>query len=217
MKKSIYVLILLVFSLIVFSACNENPDDEVDIMYKSVDKQHVFIMDTLDLALDDSPESLHIDSIISGLIDAELVSTGYLRYDLDQNTNPDIAFEIIDLKPYNDDFPESFDSLAIRAHSYTVEFLDNSTYQYADALDANEQIGSDGNWTTQTIVLGTFQNAGNFNGQGDKFLAFRIVDGSIYKYGWIKVNCSEHNDTLKVIDYAFNKIHASSILAGQMN
>lgn len=216
MKKNILLLLSFIIALLLFYSCNENSQNNIDIHYVSVKSEHVFIRNTDLLMQDESPESQHIDSIISGYVESEIVTTGYLDYDLNNDLIIDLAFEIIDLQEFNNNnLPESFDSLAIRVHPYNIEFLDNSTFQYADALEQDDIINIDGYWTNKHVVLGTFQNAGNFNGHGNKFLAFRFVNENEYKYGWIKLYCSQHNDTLRIIDYAYNRIIGSSILAGQ--
>ncbi len=107
------------------------------------------------------------------------------------------------------------DSLAARVNPKTIEILDNSTYNYPDALDFNEQISNDGYWTHSTGVLGTFGNAGQFQGQGEKYLGIRFKASGGYKYGWVKIYCSQHNDTLKIIEYAYNDVLNSNIKAGQ--
>jgi hypothetical protein len=36
-----------------------------------------------------------------------------------------------------------------------------------------------------------------------------------YKYGWVKLYCSQHSDTLRIIDFAFNNNPEGEIKAGQ--
>ena len=36
-----------------------------------------------------------------------------------------------------------------------------------------------------------------------------------FNYGWIKIYLSEHNDTLKIIEYAYNQTLGNEIKAGQ--
>ena len=114
------------------------------------------------------------------------------------------------------DLPDSFDSLAVRVQPAFIQILDNSTWDYPDALDLDNLISEEGNWSNSNGVLGTFANAGKFQGAGEKYLAFRFNKNNIYNYGWIKIYCSQHNDTLRIIEYAYNKIENSTIRAGQM-
>ena len=107
--------------------------------------------------------------------------------------------------------------MAARVIPKKLEILDNSTYNYCDALNKDDIISNSGNWTSSTCVLGTFLNAGLFNGKGEKYLAFRFNTNSNYKYGWIKIYCSNHNDTLRIIDYAYNDVENSEIKAGQID
>ncbi len=164
----------------------------------------------------DDEISNHIDSILNGLIDAEFVSTGQKKFDLDDDKIADIGFEIIDLNPFNPSgLPDSFNSLAARVIPITIQILDNSTYGYSDTLSLNDQISEDGNWADRTGVWGTFMNAGQFQGNGEKYLGFRFEQENDFNYGWIKIYCSQHNDTLRIIEYAFNNIPGSIINGGQ--
>ncbi|NJK85204.1 MAG: hypothetical protein HC906_03810 [Bacteroidales bacterium] len=56
----------------------------------------------------------------------------------------------------------------------------------------------------------------SFNGKGQKFLGIRLPGENDYSYGWIRIYCSEHNDTLKIIDYAYNNKEGGFISAGQI-
>jgi len=193
-------------------SCNYN------IHYKEINKEHIFKSNIDSIQASNDPISNHIDSILSGHINTSIVSTGELHLDIDQNEVTDLYFEIIDLNLFNpNDLPTGFDSLAARAVSPTIEFLDNSTWHYADALDVNYIIDSNSHWSSNSIILGTFVNAGQFNGKGEKYLGFRIIEGNDYKYGWIRLKCSQHNDTLIIYDYAFHTIPNLRIFANQLD
>lgn len=216
MKNSIKISLLLFFVSSVIISC-EQKEDNAKIVYQSVEKEVILIRDVQTLQGSSDEVSKHVDSILTGLIDADFISTGQKDFDLDDNMNFDIGFEIIDLNKYNPNgLPESFDSLAARVVPLSVEILDNSTYGYPDVLDKDELISENGNWSKNTSVLGTFMNAGQFSGQGEKYLGIRFVEDSNFKYGWIKIYCSQHNDTLKIIDFAYNDISNSQIMAGQI-
>jgi hypothetical protein len=213
MKKSIKVLALMFFAVVIVG-CTKT--DSTGIEYNLINKNLVLIRDVETLKNSSDEISLYVDSILTGLIDAQFISTGHRKFDLSENAVPDIAFEIIDLNLFNPQgLPEHFDSLAARVIPINIEILDNSTYGYPDALNPNEVISGKGNWMNNTGVLGTFGNAGQFKGQGDKYLGIRFPADDDYRYGWIRLTCSEHNDTLKIIDYAFNNKKNSSIKAGQ--
>jgi hypothetical protein len=197
------------------NACDKSSIDK-EIIYKSVNKNYILVPDMQQMSQHDNTIAQHIDSILNGYIDAELISTGYIRFDIDSDSINDFAFEIINLQPLNNNqLPSEFDSLAVRAHPFSGSILDNSTFQYADALNYDEEISTASNWTTNFVVLGTFMNAGQFNGKGEKYLGIRLNGVSDYKYGWIKIYVSEHNDTLRIIDYAYNDNEGSFIKAGQ--
>lgn len=218
MKKLIQFFFIVSLMLPIITGCEKknNLFNSDDIIYSSVNKEFVLIRDTEILQESDDEISNHIDSIIAGLIDEEFISTGLKSFDLDNDNIADISFEIIDLNLFNqNNLPDHLDSLAARAQTISVEILDNSTYGYCDALSNDNLISDAGNWTGGNAVLGTFMNAGQFQGKGEKYLGFRFTKNPDYNYGWIKIYCSQHNDTLRIIEYAYNNIEGKSINAGQ--
>jgi hypothetical protein len=218
MKDLINILPSCIILFLLLNSCNTDKDSNLyDISYHPVNKEFVLIRDVQALKESDDEISNRIDSILSGLINEEFISTGHKNFDLDADVIPDIAFEIIDLNKYNPGgLPESFDSLAARVVPLNTDILDNSTYGYPDALSMNDLISEKGNWSDRTSVLGTFLNAGQFQGIGVRYLGIRIPASEEYKYGWIKLYCSQHNDTLRIIEYAYNNISGSNIYAGQI-
>ncbi len=218
MKYAFRIILALIALIFVISSCEDTtPTNDNNIVYKSIDKEFVLIRDVHTLQQSDDEISNYVDSILSGLISAEFVSTGQQKFDLNDDSQFDIGFEIIDLYEFNPNgIPESFDSLAVRVFPISVEVLDNSTFGYPDALISYDIISENGNWNGNTCVLGTFMNAGQFQGNSEKFLGFRFINSSDYKYGWLKIYCSQHNDTLRIFDFAYNNIANSQIMAGQM-
>jgi len=218
MKNSINTSLLLGTVLVVLFSCGKTDltSENDSIVYRSVNREFVLIRDVQTLQESNDEISNHIDSILNGQINAEFVSTGQKEFDLDADSVSDIGFEIIDLHDFNPNgLPDSFDSLAARVIPLSVEILDNSTYGYPDALDLDEEISKDGNWSGNTCVLGTFMNAGQFQGKGEKYLGIRLRKDTYFKYGWIKIYCSRHNDTLRIIEYAYNDNAGSHIKTGQ--
>ena len=219
MKNLIKFLLSFIVMILLFIGCSKTNSDSnlYDISHHSINKEYVLIRDVKMLKESDDEISNHVDSILSGLIDEEFISTGHKDFDLDSDLFADIAFEIIDLNKYNPDgLPDSFDSLAARVVPINIEILDNSTYGYPDALELNDLISGKSYWSDKTSVLGTFLDAGQFQGNGDKYLGIRFSISEKYKYGWIKLYCSQHNDTLRIIEYAYNNISGSNIYAGQI-
>jgi hypothetical protein len=215
MKNQIKISLTLILMILSIVNC-ENSDNSSDIFYKAVNKEYVFVRNVHTLQVSNDEISNHVDSILKGLINVEFVSTGQKMFDLNANNIPDIGFEIIDLNKYNPNgLPENFDSLAARVIPVSVEILDNSTYSYPDALELNKQISDNGHWSKNTCVLGTFTSAGQFKGKGERYLGIRLSNNGDYNYGWIKLYCSQHNDTLRIIEYAYNQIKNSQIKAGQ--
>jgi hypothetical protein len=214
MKNTIRITLFIIFTTTLISCKKEKVDDK--IVHVEVNKQFILIRDISQLQQAEDPISMHVDSILNGFIETNIVSTGHQKFDLNGDQIYDIAFEIIDLMVLNNGtLPAHFDSLAARAVPYSVEILDNSTYGYADALTDEFVINKDQVWQKTNCVLGTFANAGQFQGAGDRFLGIRIQKEDDFQYGWIKLNCSQHNDTLKIISYAYNTNIGSQIKAGQ--
>ena len=216
MKIQFHIIYIFLLFLITAISCAKKNNNQ--IFYKQLNDQYVFITDVNALQASDDPISNHIDSILSGLINTSIISTGKQHIYIDENELPDLYFEIIDLNEFNaNNLPTGFDSLAARAGSNTLQFLDNSTWQYADALNFDDEIGPSALWSENSVVLGTFANAGNFNGKGNKYMGFRLPNNGNYHYGWIKLNCSQHNDTLTIYEFGYHKTVDRKIKAGQHN
>lgn len=217
MKNGSWVYLAFALLIIAFVGCNK-PDDQAhdEIVYQAVNKEFVLIRDVHTLTRSSDEVSNHVDSILSGLIQAEFISTGQKAFDLFADGIDDIGFEIIDLNEFNPNrLPVSFDTLAARVIPLTLQILDNSTFGYPDALVDDHLINASGNWTGKHGVLGTFMNAGQFQGQGERFLGIRFPKDSQYQYGWLRVYCSQHNDTLRIVDFAYNRNEDRPIKAGQ--
>ena len=216
MKIQFHIIYIFLLFLITAISCAKKNNNQ--IFYKQLNDQYVFITDVNALQASDDPISNHIDSILSGLINTSIISTGKQHIYIDENELPDLYFEIIDLNEFNaNNLPTGFDSLAARAGSNTVQFLDNSTWHYADALNYDDEIGPNALWSENSVVLGTFANAGNLNGKGNKYMGFRLPNNGNYHYGWIKLNCSQHNDTLTIYEFGYHKTVNRKIKAGQHN
>jgi hypothetical protein len=159
------------------------------------------------------------DSIYYKDINIELYNVSFESLDIENDKAPDLNFEIINLNDYNPNpLPEDFDTLAARVYPIlSNEILDNSTFGYPTALNLNDSISSKGFWSNKTGVLGTFQNAGQFQGQGEKYLGFRKYINEKYYYGWIKIDCSQHSDTLKILEFGYNLTSDKGIRAGQID
>jgi hypothetical protein len=217
MRKSIPLLLLLGSCSLVWFSCNKGPlKVEASIVYRSLNREFVLIRDVQTLMESDDEISNRIDSILKGQINVEFISTGHKNFDLDGDEQADIAFEIVDLNLFNPNgLPESFDTLAARVIPKTLEILDNTTFGYPDALEEEVSIDQEGYWSDNSSVLGTFANAGQFQGQGEKYLGIRLLKEDRFQYGWIKIYCSQSNDTLRILEYAYNEILDSPIKAGQ--
>jgi hypothetical protein len=219
MKQTIKIsLITATIASLALSCEKEDTNTKSNITYNSVNKEYKVIKNVKELRTSNDEVSEHIDSILSGYINSEYVTTGEKEFDLDNDNISDLSFEIVDLNKFNPDgLPESYDTLAARVLPKNILILDNSTYGYPDALQEGEEISEKGFWSNKISVLGTFENAGQFQGKGERYLGIKFTKDNKIKYGWIKIECSEHNHILRIIDYAFNNIENSPIKAGQKN
>ena len=217
MKNKISIILFLAI-VIVFMGCNrEGKKNKIPaIYYAPLNKEFVLILDVNTLQASDDTISQHVDSILNGLLNEQIISTGLKSFDLNRDNVTDIQFEIIDLNLFNNgNLPSYLDSMAARVVPVNIQILDNSTYGYPDALVPDAVIKETGNWSSQTSVLGTFMNAGQFQGKGDRYLGIRFTGTEGINYGWLKLNCSQHNDTLRIIEYAYNLNYGQEIKAGQ--
>lgn len=183
----------------VITSCNKDSE----IVHRSLNEEIYLEQDVSKLEERTDEISLRIDSIVKAEIDTKIISTGQQSFDLDNDGRMDIAFEIIDLRLFNGPgFPSHFDTLAARVIPLTVQIVDNSTYGYCDAFDLDQEISKSENWVVERCVLGTFANAGKFQGKGEKYLPIKFNSD---QYGWIKIECSANSNELHIIECAYNK------------
>ena len=95
-------------------------------------------------------------------------------------------------------------------------FLNESNAGVPKALDENTVISDVGLWGTTDGKYDLVQ----FTGKGVKYLGMTTESISANvnskRYAWIRIYCSSGNDTLKIIDWAYNNVAYKSIKAGQM-
>ena len=186
------------------------------IQHEKVNEEYVLCKDVEELRKKDDPISNHAKAIINGEIDDEYINSGPIGLDIDKDENPDINFKIVNLVAINgSDYPDSLVNLAISAVPVNVSLLDNSGWQYADALESGEEINDEGNWTDEEVVLATISTSGQFRGKNNKYLAFRLPNANGYSYGWVEISCSQENDTLSISGFAYESNKNQSIEAGQ--
>jgi hypothetical protein len=138
-------------------------------------------------------------------INQTLNAVGQKTFDVDNDGTVDYTFDIILLSP---------NVYAARVNAMGAsKILDNSTFGYPDTLNFNDPVI--GFFHSGIGVLGTFNNAGQFNGAGMKYLGIKINSGSSDYLGWIKLYCSSNRDTLKIISCGYNVISGAAINAGQ--
>ena len=151
-----------------------------------------------------------VDSIELKTVGIKITPNNSVEIDLLDDIESKIYFEIITLSE------ETYAS-RINTANNSVQILDNSTFRYPDALELNEVINEDQNWSLETsFVLGTsVGNAGLFEGSGLRYLGFRILNNAEYQYGWISIINNQGNDCVEIESYAINLTSGQSILAGQ--
>lgn len=138
-------------------------------------------------------------------INQTLTAVGQKTFDIDNNGTVDYTFDIILLSP---------SVYAARVNAMGASrILDNSTFGYPDTLNFNDPVI--GFFHSGIGVLGTFNNAGQFNGAGIKYLGIKINAGVSDFPGWIKLYCSVNRDTLKIISCGYNLNSGATINAGQ--
>ncbi len=57
--------------------------------------------------------------------------------------------------------------------------------------------------------------AGEWIGKTDKYLGLKFLIGNAYHYGWLRINHTEGEEKLAIIDYAYNREAGKAIKAGQ--
>jgi hypothetical protein len=144
-------------------------------------------------------------AIYSKMLDQTIIGIGETSVDLNDDAVIDFKFEIINL---------GANGLAARVISDNASlFLDNSTFGYPDALTQADPIA--GSFNSFQGVLGTFNNAGQFKGVGNRYLGVQVFNGSELLMGWILLNCSVLNDTLRIIESGVLTSAYSYLNAGQ--
>lgn len=143
--------------------------------------------------------------IVHQVLNHTITGISEFNLNLDGNASVDYKFTITELSP---------GVLICRVTPNDGSMvLDNSGFGYPDALNLNSQILF--NFTVNNGILGTFTPAGNFNGKGEKFLGIKLRSGISEFIGWIKLDLSTDNDTLKIISFAYLTNNSLTILAGQ--
>lgn len=134
-----------------------------------------------------------------------LAGPGQKNIDINNDAIDDYTFDILTLSP------GVYAARVLPIGSSKI--LDNSTFGYPDTLNLNDSIK--GYFHSNTGVLGTFNNAGQFRGAGNKFLGLKLNAGGMDYLGWIELNCNFNRDTLKLIACGYNTQANVGITAGQ--
>jgi len=153
--------------------------------------------------------TLELENVIEyKVLDHKVTPDNNVKINLSDTDHLIILFEIIELEI----------GYASRAKpGVSVQILDSSTYGYCDALELRKSIGEENIWSDKTnFVLGTsVGNGGQFEGNGLKYLGFRVQVDDDYQYGWVLVDNNNGNTCVELKSYAINTTAGKSILAGQ--
>jgi hypothetical protein len=97
----------------------------------------------------------------------------------------------------------------------TRTFMDNASLGQAIALHQNDLISESGVWGSSNGIW----SLDDFRGNGDRYLGLvteTVAGNVLYRnFAWICVRISINNDTLRIIDWAYNNTAYKSIKAGQ--
>lgn len=87
----------------------------------------------------------------------------------------------------------------------------------------NSDLGKDQVWTSgsSTIVLrhtnndGSVWHEGGCKDETDELFGIRLVEGDVSYYGWLRFKFDKMEESLTLVDYAFNQVAEKPIKAGQ--
>ena len=88
------------------------------------------------------------------------------------------------------------------------------------ALSSKVYISSSSSFNGKAGLLGRYNSIshsswGNFNGQGEKFIGVKFLIGTDIHYGWIRVNIPETDDSVTIVDWAYQKSTKVSLATGE--
>ena len=93
MKKLTWFLPFILLAISVFSCKKESSKG---IYHRQVNKEYIIKTDVQELQQSTDEVSMHIDSVLNGLISDSIVGTGIRGFDLNGDDGIDIGFEILD-------------------------------------------------------------------------------------------------------------------------
>lgn len=134
-----------------------------------------------------------------------LAGEGSLAVDINADGTDDVLLEIL-LLP--------IEALASRAGGMNgTTLLDNSGFGYFDAIGFGEPI--EGNFSGTTGVLGTFNDAGQFNDGQVHYLGAQIPIAGQNHLAWLALRVTPDNDTIFVNSHAWNTVAGGPLSGGQ--
>lgn len=98
-----------------------------------------------------------------------------------------------------------------------IQYFSDTLSNRLKCLAVNNTISQYSQWSTSTEHTLSLDD---FKGKGEKYIGFRILTLSYpnhidYSYGWIRVELSANNDSLRIINFANNTTINKSILTAQ--
>jgi len=149
------------------------------------------------------------DSIFKTSYGGPVDGSNYLNLDINGDAINDLA--IIIHYSYGDQ------SASVQPLNNTPIIYDAG---YADTLNIFDTISAFSNWSTEQLsltYLNTFdiQLAGMWAEVDNKFLGLKLVEGSNFFYGWVRIEVKGSNIEITVKDFAYNSQPNQPIIAGE--
>jgi hypothetical protein len=160
------------------------------------------------------PEKLPDDKIIYSKVDQIIIGVkkdtiyftplcGALIFEIFRNGNFNSADTLsMKLNAHSENDVNCFHAFCVNSSSFDLTCLTENIYiPYSSFL---------GNPDNEYSI-------DDYNGKGEKYIGVSFIQESQINYAWIKIYCSLHNDTLKIIDWAYNQTVNGRIKTGQKN
>ncbi len=145
--------------------------------------------------------------------------TGNVQTTVDLNNSAIISFDIShnsSLEFFITAAPEGFTAFVNPLSD--VQIIADPMLGYPFALEMGSRISEISFWSVDSnnLVLGnSVEFGGNFNGAGEKYLGFRVLDNDSIYYGWLSIDVSDDNSSVFIDRYRINYNSGEFIRAGE--
>jgi hypothetical protein len=99
-----------------------------------------------------------------------------------------------------------------------VQIIADPMFGYPTAINMGSNISEISFWSVDSnnLVLGnSVEFGGNFNGAGEKYLGFRVLDNDDIYYGWMSLDVSADNSSISIDRFRINYNAGEFIRAGE--